>query len=124
MKSFVVAIIIFLSVSALSLGLAAVADERIDEIISLTEQIKSEGVQAESSKKAIELAMAKWEKSEALFHITINREDMILTKKEIADALGASRASSYADFLVATERLATSLDNIKGYTKCRLENIF
>ncbi len=111
-------------VCSLSLGLAAVADERLDEIISLAEEIRDDGAQSERSKKAIETAMEKWEESEILFHITINRSDMILAKKEIADALGASRAESRADFLAAAERISAILDNVKGFTKCRLENIF
>ena len=49
---------------------------------------------------------------------------MITAKKEIAGALGASRAGDPDEFLAATERLSVTLDNIKGYTKLRIENVF
>ena len=124
MKSFVIAITIVVAITSLSLGLSSFSNSRIDEIVSLTEQILDDGCKGEASKMAIELIMAKWEKSEKLFHITIDRGDIALAKKEIASALGASHADSTVDFLASCERLAAILDNIKGYTTCRVENIF
>ena len=124
MKSFITAIIMLFLICSASLGISAYSDKKIDKIISLTNTIKNDGAKSDTSKICIEEAMEVWEKNESLFHITINRNDIIVVKKEIASALGASRANSADDFLIATERLAVTLDNIKGYTECRLENIF
>lgn len=123
MRSFVIAIII-VTVSSFSLGLSSFADSKLDEIVSLTENILSNGCESEASHMAIELIASKWEESEKLFHITVARGDIALAKKEIASALGASHANSNVDFLTACERLAAILDNVKGYTTCRPENIF
>ena len=124
MKEFIIAVVILLVFSSLSLGLSAYSDERLDEIIELADAISEDYAKSESSRQKIELAMSKWEKYEALFHITINRNEMITAKKEIAGALGASRAGDPDEFLAATERLSVTLDNIKGYTKLRIENVF
>ena len=124
MKEFIIAVAILLVFSSLSLGLSAYSDERLDEIIELADAISEDYAKSESSRQKIELAMSKWEKYEALFHITINRNEMITAKKEIAGALGASRAGDPDEFLAATERLSVTLDNIKGYTKLRIENVF
>ena len=124
MKEFIVAVVILIVFSSLSLGLSAYSDERLDEIIELADAISEDYAKSESSRQKIELAMSKWEKYEALFHITINRNEMITAKKEIAGALGASRAGDPDEFLAATERLSVTLDNIKGYTKLRIENVF
>ena len=124
MKEFIVAVVILIVFSSLSLGLSAYSDERLDEIIELADAISEDCAKSESSRQKIELAMSKWEKYEALFHITINRNEMITAKKEIAGALGASRAGDPDEFLAATERLSVTLDNIKGYTKLRIENVF
>ena len=124
MRSFIIAVIILLSASAASLWLSEISDKRMDEIIALTDTVIEYKAEGKAAKDAIALAMEKWKKNEKLFHITINRSEMLIVKKEIAGALGASLANSAADFLVAAERLAVSLDNIKGYTTCRIENVF
>ena len=124
MKTFIVAIILLISISASSFLLSAYSDERIDEIINLTNQIREENELNEKTRLCIDTAMKIWEKNEKLFHITIDRSDMIVVKKEIAGAIGATRGNSNENFLVAAEKLAITLDNIKGYTKLRPENIF
>ena len=124
MKSFIAAIVMLILISALSLGSSSYSDKKIDKIISLTNEIKKNGTEWEKSEAQIEEILAIWEENESLFHITINRNDIITVKKEIAGALGASRAGRADDFLIATERLAVILDNIKGYTEFRFENLF
>ena len=124
MRSFIIAVVILVSASAVSLWLSKISDERMDEIIVLTNTVIAHKAQGKEAQDAIALAMEKWKESEKLFHITINRSEMLIVKKEIAGALGASMANSADDFLVAAERLAVSLDNIKGYTTCRVENVF
>ena len=124
MRSFIIAVVILVSASAASLWLSEISDERMDEIIVLTNTVIAHKAQGKEAQDAIALAMEKWKESEKLFHITINRSEMLIVKKEIAGALGASMANSADDFLVAAERLAVSLDNIKGYTTCRVENVF
>ena len=124
MRSFIIAVVILVSASAASLWLSKISDERMDEIIVLTDTVIAHKAQGKEAQDAIALAMEKWKKNEKLFHITINRSEMLIVKKEIAGALGASMANSADDFLVAAERLAVSLDKIKGYTTCRIENVF
>ena len=124
MKAFVCAIILLIIISVASFMLSAYADEALDEIISINDQIKLDGNLNEKTKKAIEKSMEIWKKNENLFHITINRNEIMNTKKEIASALGACKVNSTEDFLTAIERLAVALDNIKSYTKLRVENIF
>ena len=124
MRTFIIAIIMLLMIIATSLTLAACADKRLNELIYLTEQALEEGELNEKTKKCIEAISKEWDKYESLFHITINREEMIAVKKEIASALGASESNSKENFLIAAEKLCVTLDNIKGYTELRMENVF
>ncbi len=124
MRTFIVAIALLLTIIATSLTLSACADKRLNDLLYLTEQALEEGELNERSRKCIDAISKEWEKNESLFHITINREEMIAVKKEIASALGASEADSRENFLIAAEKLCITIDNIKGYTELRIENVF
>lgn len=80
--------------------------------------------QAEAVLSEQEAIYEDFQKKERFISLTVNHEDLMSVEANFADWIGAARAGSEEDFVIAKSRLLDSLEHLRRLSGISPESIF